>query len=188
MTQQQAGWYADPEGNASKLRFWDGNQWTQDYMDAPSQAAIQPAAQATAQGASPDQTVVQTADTAQVAAQPTGAAQAASQQQTYAPQAGQNVSYSASATNQFSQPQVAQTYPMTENDQTLRLVAFVLNVICTVLCCWLIIPLAWMIPMTVHSWGIYKGTKPNTVAFGVCTLFFLSLVSGILLLVSTKNE
>ena len=44
-----------------------------------------------------------------------------------------------------------------------------------------------MIPMTVRAWGIYKGTNPNTTAFGVCTLIFLSLVSGILLLVSKKD-
>ena len=36
----------------------------------------------------------------------------------------------------------------------------------------LLIPLAWMIPMTVHAYKIYKGRKPNTVAFGVCTLIF----------------
>ena len=51
-----------------------------------------------------------------------------------------------------------------------------------------IIPLAWMIPMTVHSWGIYKGTKDNTVCFGVCTLLFVSLVGGILLLCSKKER
>ncbi len=51
----------------------------------------------------------------------------------------------------------------------------------------LIIPLAWMIPMTVHSWGIYKGTKPNTVGFDVCTLLFVGVVSGVLLLCSKKE-
>ena len=50
-----------------------------------------------------------------------------------------------------------------------------------------VIPLAWLIPMTVHSWGIYKGTKPNTVCFGVCTLIFANLIGGILLLVSNKD-
>ena len=45
-----------------------------------------------------------------------------------------------------------------------------------------------MIPMCVRSWGIYKGTKPNTVAFGVCTLIFLSLIGGILLLISKKDR
>lgn len=80
------------------------------------------------------------------------------------------------------------TYPMTETDRTLRLVAFVFMVVSTVSVCWALIPLAWMIPMTVVAWGIYKGTRPNTVAFGVCTLIFVSLVAGILLLVSNKDR
>lgn len=44
--------------------------------------------------------------------------------------------------------------------------------------------LAWMIPMTVSLWGVYKGKKENTIAFGVCTLIFVNLISGILMLVS----
>lgn len=78
-------------------------------------------------------------------------------------------------------------YAMTDTDRTLRLIAFILNLITTVACAILILPLAWAIPMTVHSWGIYKGTKANTVAFGVCTLIFLNFISGILLLVSNKE-
>ncbi len=79
-------------------------------------------------------------------------------------------------------------YPMTEFDRTLRLIAFILNILSLVAAAILIIPLAWMIPMCVRSWGIYKGTKPNTVAFGVCTLIFLSLIGGILLLISKKDR
>ncbi|PJM73582.1 hypothetical protein CS006_03990 [Bifidobacterium primatium] len=77
---------------------------------------------------------------------------------------------------------------MTDSDRTLRMVAFILNIISIAATFWLIIPMAWMIPMTIRSWGIYKGTKPNTMAFGICTLLFCSLIGGILLLVSTKNE
>ncbi len=64
----------------------------------------------------------------------------------------------------------------------MRLAAFVLNLIFTISAGFLIIPLAWMIPMTVRSYHIYKGTKPNTVAFGVCDLLFCGLIPGILLL------
>lgn len=80
------------------------------------------------------------------------------------------------------------TYPVSDKDQTLRLIAFILAVISTVCGALAIIPLAWMIPMTVHVWGIYKGKKPNTTAFGVCTLIFLNIVGGILLLVSEKDN
>ena len=79
-------------------------------------------------------------------------------------------------------------YPMTETDRNLRLVAFIFAVLTTVGCGMLIIPLAWMIPLCVINWGIYKGQKPNTVAFGVCMLLFCNLVSGILLLCSHKDR
>lgn len=75
-----------------------------------------------------------------------------------------------------------------DNDKNLRLAAFIFNLLSTVGVGWLLIPLAWMIPMTVISYGIYKGTKKNTVAFGVCTLLFLSLVGGILLLIAKKDD
>lgn len=78
-------------------------------------------------------------------------------------------------------------YGMDSQDSTLRLIAFVFCVISTVTAGWMLIPLAWMVPMTVCAWGIYKGRRPNTTAFGVCTLIFVSLVGGILLLVSKKD-
>ena len=81
-------------------------------------------------------------------------------------------------------------YPpaINDNDRTLRLIAFIFCIISTISVGWVIIPLAWMIPMTVHCWGIYQGTKANTTAFGVCTLIFITLVGGILLLVSMKDR
>lgn len=84
--------------------------------------------------------------------------------------------------------QTAALYPMTDTDRNLRLVAFIFCILSLVGSCWLILPLAWMIPMCVISWGIYKGTKANTVAFDVCTLIFCSLVGGILLLCSNKDR
>lgn len=63
---------------------------------------------------------------------------------------------------------------MTNGDRNLRLAAFILNIISMVALGWTLLPLAWMIPMTVMSWGIYKGTRANTVAFGVCNLLFVN--------------
>lgn len=39
-----AGWYPDPSGDTTKLRWWDGNQWTDNYADAviPQQQPAQP--------------------------------------------------------------------------------------------------------------------------------------------------
>ena len=63
---------------------------------------------------------------------------------------------------------------MTNGDRNLRLAAFTLNIISMVALGWTLLPLAWMIPMTVMSWGIYKGARANTVAFGVCNLLFVN--------------
>jgi hypothetical protein len=51
-----------------------------------------------------------------------------------------------------------------------------------------LIPLAWIIPMTVITWKIYKGKSENSVAFGVCTLLFVNMVSGILLLCAPRSN
>lgn len=161
-----AGWYPDPSGDTTKLRWWDGNQWTDNYADAviPQQQPAQPQPQP--QPAQPQQAPQGYSQQPQGYAQPQGYGQAPQQP-------GQ----------MYAQPQnVAST------DDTLRLIAFILAIISTVSVCWAIIPLAWMIPMTVHCWGIYKRTKPNTTAFGVCTLIFLNLIGGILLLVSTRER
>ncbi len=131
MADQQAGWYPDPSGDPAKLRYWNGEQWTDDFTNNPN---------------NPNTPAY------------------------YAPQ-----------------PAYAPAQPADTNDQTLRLVAFVFCIISTIASAILIIPLIWMIPMSVMCWGIYKGTRANTTAFGVCTLIFVSLVAGILLLVSKKD-
>lgn len=65
---------------------------------------------------------------------------------------------------------------MTNGDRNLRLAAFILNIISMVALEWTLLPLAWIIPMTVMSWGIYKGARANTVAFGVCNLLFVNTI------------
>ena len=92
------------------------------------------------------------------------------QGESYDPYQGQQ-SYQAQQPYQasYEQPQVAYQqvyaqpvapvapaalYPMTDTDRTLRLVAFIFVILSLVGSCWLIIPLAWMIPMAVISWGI----------------------------------
>lgn len=67
---------------------------------------------------------------------------------------------------------------MTNSNRNLRLAAFILNIISMVALGWTLLPLAWMIPMTVMSWGIYKGARANTVAFGVCNLLFVNTMGA----------
>lgn len=191
MTNAQPGWYPDPAGDTGKLRYWDGTQWT-DHLAEPQPA---PDAAGTA-----DATPGAQAAPEQNGADP-GAAQSSGPSFVTPPRPTTPPSYttasfvgavpydaSASSGPVYASGTVEAPYAPAEEDRTLRLVAFVFAVLCTVSVCWAIIPLAWMIPMTVRCWGIYKGTKPNTTAFGVCTLIFLSLVGGILLLVSKKDQ
>lgn len=121
--------------------------------------------------------------------QPYGAGQGAYQQQPYQASYEQpQPAYQQVYAQPMAPAAPAALYPMTDTDRNLRLVAFIFCILSLVGSCWLIIPLAWMIPMSVISWGIYKGTKANTVAFDVCTLIFCSLVAGILLLCSNKDR
>lgn len=191
MSNPQAGWYADPQGDPTRLRYWNGVQWTDDYMAAQNavpvgaqQAPVQPEAQPYSQ------------QTAQPMGQQPGAqaftAQAQPQYQTQ-PSFQQGVSGNPQSVTYVNVQQPTMVpgqpvcYPVSETDRTLRLIAFIWDILCLVSVCWLLIPLAWMIPMTVHTYGIYKGTKPNTTGFGVCTLLFLGVISGILLLCSKKD-
>lgn len=132
------------------------------------------------------------AETEQAAAEPgpSPAQQQAESIPTPPPAPGQQQAYQQPFAQEQPQPVYAQatTYPMTSQDETLRLINFILCILSCVAICWAVIPLAWMIPMTVHSWGLYKGTKPNTTAFGVCTLIFVNVIGGILLLVSNKDK
>ncbi len=45
------------------------------------------------------------------------------------------------------------------------------------------IPLAWCIPMTVTALEKMKRREPISLGFKICTLFFVSLIGGILMLV-----
>lgn len=112
----------------------------------------------------------------------------APQQNPYEQQAyRQQTAYQQQPYQQAPSPYPA-AYPMSDFDRTLRMVAFILNMVSLAVSAILIIPLAWMIPMCITSWRIYKGTRPNTTAFGVCTLIFVSLFGGILLLISKKDR
>ena len=51
-----------------------------------------------------------------------------------------------------------------------------------------LIPLIWGIPMTVHYFKATKNKKPVGVGFKVCTLLFVNLVAGILMLCDNSNN
>ena len=81
-------------------------------------------------------------------------------------------------------------YPRGGQSEGLFTAAFVFMIICTIIlaCCTFGIALAWGIPMSVHASRIRKGLKPNTIGFGVCSLLFVGIVPGVLLLVAPKDQ
>lgn len=93
-------------------------------------------------------------------------------------------------------------YVKTSQDYTLRLVAAIINLVFCVLYGFggpltfasgdfigflMLICLAWMIPMTVYSWRISTGEKPNGTTFAIANLIFVNAISGVLLLISHKE-
>ena len=73
-------------------------------------------------------------------------------------------------------------------DDSLMTIALVFCIIRTVLQAAFIISLAWRIPMIVSLNNKIKNKEPISVAFKVCTLLFVSIVAGIILLVGDDND
>lgn len=65
---------------------------------------------------------------------------------------------------------------------SLKTIALLFMIIATVISGLSIIPLAWMIPMTVYYYKSIKNKESVSTGFKVCTLIFVSLISGILML------
>ena len=69
-----------------------------------------------------------------------------------------------------------------EDSKKMKLAAFILCLLGTIASGWLLVPLCWCIPMTVCVYKAYKGERFLSTGFKVCTLLFVSLIGGILLL------
>lgn len=77
---------------------------------------------------------------------------------------------------------------MIKEKTNMKLAAFILNLITTITCGILLIPLIWMIPMTIKSYKIYKGEEEITTGFAICDLLFVDIISGILLLIAQDEN
>lgn len=64
----------------------------------------------------------------------------------------------------------------------MKLAIFILCLISTIAMGIAIIPLAWCIPMTMKAYRSYKDGTDLSTGFGVCTLLFVNLIAGILIL------
>ena len=52
---------------------------------------------------------------------------------------------------------------------------------------WLLIPLAWCIPMTISYFNSIKYNRPVSMALKICTLLFVSQIAGILMLCDQEH-
>ncbi len=67
--------------------------------------------------------------------------------------------------------------------ETLRTIAKIFMVLgCVCSASALLIPLCWTIPMTVHYWNAVKNNTPVSIGFKICSLIFVNLVAGVLML------
>ena len=69
----------------------------------------------------------------------------------------------------------------------LQTAAFVFMILSTVALGWMLIPLAWCIPMTVSYYNCIKQGRPVSMGLKICTLLFVNLLSGIFMLADDSN-
>lgn len=67
----------------------------------------------------------------------------------------------------------------TDNDNTMKLLVKIFMIIG-----WALIPLAWCIPMTVSTFKKLDAGEKLSTGFKVCSLIFVNLIAGIIMLCS----
>ena len=68
--------------------------------------------------------------------------------------------------------------------ETIRTIAKILMIFACVCALFAgVIPLAWCIPMTVKYWKAVENHEKVSTAFKVCTLLFVNVIAGILMLI-----
>ena len=63
----------------------------------------------------------------------------------------------------------------------------VFMVLSSISICWLIIPLAWCIPMTISVFRKYRDGQPVSTGFKICVLLFVGIIPGILMLCMSEQ-
>ena len=90
------------------------------------------------------------------------------------------------ATDNFAAPTHAPA--ATESDDTLNTVAKVFMVLGCLSVGWTLIPLIWCIPMTVSFFGKVRDRRKVGTGFKVCTLLFVNVVAGIVMLCRNEDK
>ena len=81
-----------------------------------------------------------------------------------------------------------QTSTSSNSDETLGTIAKVLAIVSTVILGLYIIPLAWMLPMTISLSNKLNNKEPISIGFKICILLFVNTIAGILLLCRKGDE
>lgn len=69
------------------------------------------------------------------------------------------------------------------DDHTIRMISFIFCLLATIFTGWLILPLAWCIPLTIRCYNWYKYNRYMGIGVKICILLFVSQIGGILALV-----
>lgn len=80
--------------------------------------------------------------------------------------------------------------PVTQqsSDDTLATVIKVFMIIGCIAQGWMVLPLAWCIPMTISVFNSFKQGRPISTAMKVCTLLFVNMIAGICMLCMNDNQ
>ena len=73
-------------------------------------------------------------------------------------------------------------------DDTMQTIIKVFLILGCITQGWLLIPLAWCLPITISVFNSFRDKKPIGTGLKVCTLLFVSLISGIMLLCINEND
>ena len=75
-----------------------------------------------------------------------------------------------------------------DTGEILQIVVKVFMILGCVASGWLLIPLAWTIPMTISVFKSFREKRPVSIGMKVCTLLFVNLIAGVCLLCMNDGE
>lgn len=85
------------------------------------------------------------------------------------------------------QPRPAQSIT-DDTNEIMQIVVKVFLILGCIAYGWMIIPLAWCIPITVSIFNKMRNKQPISTGLKVCTLIFVNLIAGICLLCMNDSE
>ena len=83
--------------------------------------------------------------------------------------------------SQQPMPMMSQT-PVKQEDNTLAMVVKIFLILGCISQGWLVVPLAWCLPITISIFNRFKDGRPIGMGLKICTLLFVNLIAGICLL------